>query len=114
MICSEVADWIEKVTPGWRAWKGAIFFAALTLMFTTGLWLEGRLFPFDVSQPLVALAAVADVGIGIPYFVARMLGTGTGRVVAVTFEYGNAFAIVAGLLNMLVVLDTYDIAQGKK
>ena len=83
-------------------------------MFTTGLWLEGRLFPFDVSQPLVALAAIADLGIGAPYFVARALGSGAGRVVAVTFEYGNAFAIVAGLLNMLVVLDAYDIAQGRK
>lgn len=97
-----------------RTSKGVVFLAALSLMFTTGLWLEGRLFPFDVSQPLVALAAIADLGIGAPYFVARAIGSGAGRVVAVTFEYGNAFAIVAGLLNMLVVLDAYDIAQGRK
>jgi hypothetical protein len=32
----------------------------------------------------------------------------------VTYEYGNAFVIVAGLLNMLVVLDAYDVAQGRK
>jgi hypothetical protein len=83
-------------------------------MFATGLWLEGRLFPFELSQPLVALAAFADVGIGVPYFVAKALGFGDGRVVAITYEYGNAFAIVAGLLNMLVVLDAYDIAEGRK
>jgi hypothetical protein len=35
-------------------------------------------------------------------------------VVAITYEYGNAFIIVAGLLNMLVVLDVFDIAQGRK
>ena len=35
-------------------------------------------------------------------------------MVAVTYEYGNAFAIVAGLLNMLVVLDAWDVAEGRK
>jgi len=43
---------------------------------------------------------------------AQALGLGAGRVVAVTFEYGNAFAIVAGLLNMLVVLDAHDTLRG--
>jgi hypothetical protein len=83
-------------------------------MFAFGLWLEGRLFPFEIAQPLVALAAFADIGIGIPYFVAKAMGAGGGRVVAATYEYGNAFLIVAGLLNMLVVLDAFDVAQGRK
>ena len=97
-----------------RRQKGLTFLVALPLMFAFGLWLEGRLFPFEVRQPLVALAAFADIGIGIPYFVAQAAGAGAGRVVAVTYEYGNAFMIVAGLLNMLVVLDAFDIAQGRK
>jgi hypothetical protein len=87
---------------------------ALTLMFGFGLWLEGPLPPFDLSQPLVALAAFADLGNGIPYFVAKAFGVGRGNVVAITYEYGNAFIIVAGLLNMLAVLDAFDIAQGRK
>jgi hypothetical protein len=33
---------------------------------------------------------------------------------AVTYEYGNAFLIVAGLLNLLVVIDAYDTAVGRK
>jgi hypothetical protein len=97
-----------------RIEKGLIFLVTLPLMFACGLWFEGRLFPFDVTQPLVALAAVADLGIGIPHFVARAFGAGGGRVIAQTFEYGNAFLIVAGLLNMLVVLDAFDIAQGRR
>ena len=83
-------------------------------MFAIGIALEGRLFPFEPSQPLVALAAIAGVGIGIPYFIARSLGLGAGRVVAVTYEYGNAFLIVAGLMNLLVVIDAFDIASGRK
>ena len=97
-----------------RAQKGLIFLIALPLMFATGLWLEGRLFPFEVAQPLVALAAFADIGMGVPYFAAKAAGLGAGDVIAQSFEYGNAFLIVAGLLNMLVVLDAFDVAEGRK
>jgi hypothetical protein len=97
-----------------RVEKGLIFLVTLPLMFAAGIWLEGRLFPFELTQPLVALAAFADVGIGVPYLIATSLGLGGGRVVAITYEYGNSFLIVAGLLNMLVVLDAFDIAQGRK
>lgn len=94
--------------------KGAIFLAALTLMFVTGLAAEGRIFPFDFSEPLVGLAAFADLGIGLPYFLAKILAAGGGNVRAVSYEYGNAFLIVAGLMNLLVVIDAYDIALGRK
>jgi hypothetical protein len=74
--------------------KGLVFLIALPLMFAIGLGIKGRLFPFDIS--------------------AAALGLGGGEVRAVTYEYGNAFLIVAGLLNLLVVIDAYDIAQGRK
>ena len=57
---------------------------------------------------------MADLGIGLPFVAVSALGLGTGRVVAVTYEYGNTFILVAGLLNMLVVLDAYDMAHGRK
>ena len=97
-----------------RLQKGLVFLVTLLLMFAFGLWLEGRLFPFEFSQPLVALAALADLGVGLPFILARAMHAGAGRVVAVTYEYGNAFLIVAGLLNMLVVLDAFDVAEGRK
>ena len=67
-----------------------------------------------MTQPLVALAAIADLGIGCPYFVARLMGVGRGDVVVITYEYGNTFMIVAGLLNALVVFDAFDVAEGRK
>ena len=97
-----------------RRSKGLIFLVALPLMFTIGLAVHGRLFPFDVSEPLVGMAAVADLGIGLVYFMAGALGRGAGDVRAVTYEYGNAFLIVAGLLNLLVMVDAYDVAMGRK
>ena len=83
-------------------------------MFAIGIGIEGRVFPFQLAEPLAGLAAIADIGIGFPYFVAWALGLGGGRVLAVTYEYGNAFLITAGLLNMLVVIDAYDVAMGRK
>jgi hypothetical protein len=105
-----------------RRQKGVVFLVALTLMFVFGLWLEGALFPFQITvfpsvgipEPLVTLGALADLGVGLPYLLARASGAGAGRVVAITYEYGNTFLIVAGLLNMLVVLDAFDIAKGRK
>jgi hypothetical protein len=97
-----------------RRQKGVVFLLALPLMFLTGIWLQGRMFPFEVSEPLVALAAVANLGTGLPWFLARALEVGGGVVTAATYEYGNTFMIVAGLLNFLVVLDAFDIGMGRK
>ena len=97
-----------------RRSKGVVLLVALPVMFAIGLALRGRLFPVDWSEPLVGLAALADLGVGAVYFVASVLGYGAGDVRAVTYEYGNAFLIVAGLLNLLVVIDAYDVAVGRK
>jgi hypothetical protein len=106
-----------------RRQKGIVFLVTLLLLFGIGLWLEGQLFSFvpadlnftrPESQPLVALMALADMGMGIPYVASRVSGLGAGRVVAWTYEYGNTFLLVAGLLNMLVVLDAFDVAEGRK
>lgn len=97
-----------------RRQKGLVFLVAIPAMFAMGLWLDGRLFPFDFSEPLVGLAAVANLAIGVPYFAASVLGLGAGVVTAAAYEYGNAFLIVAGLLNMLVALDAYDVRLGRK
>lgn len=97
-----------------RRQKGIVFLLALPLMFATGLWLEGRLFPLEMSDPLVFLGAIANRGIGLPFVVARMIDAGLGTVTAASYEYGNTFLMTAGLLNFLVILDAFDIAKGRK
>lgn len=117
LVLVAVAAWL---VPGaghfWlgRRQKAAVFFGALIVMFAAGLLLEGRLFPFEPSEPLVFLEAIANIGLGGPWLVARMTDEGIGTVTAVTYEYGNAFLLVAGLLNYLVILDAFDIAMGRK
>jgi hypothetical protein len=94
--------------------KGILFLVVLMAMFVIGLRLHGRIFSVELSEPFVALMALANMGVGLPYFVARGMGYGAGIVTAVTYEYGNTFLIVSGLLNALVVIDAFDISMGRK
>ena len=94
--------------------KAAIFFVVLTFMYVLGLLAGGRLFDMQVSEPLVFLAALAEWAIGLPRVAAAVGGAGQGNVIAASYEYGNTFVIVAGLLNAMVILDAYDVATGRK
>ncbi len=97
-----------------RRQKGLVFLIAVPVMFAIGLALEGRLFSFQFSEPLVGLAAIANLGMGVPYFLGSALDLGKGVVTAASYEYGNTFLIVSGLLNMLVAIDAYDVRLGRK
>ena len=54
------------------------------------------------------------MGMGLPYFVLRYLLGYSGNVIGSGFEYGSAFVLTAGLMNLLLTLDTWDIAVGHK
>ena len=98
-----------------RPQKGLIFLGAIGALFVLGLAMDSRLqLTTGLDDILASLFSLAQMAIGVPYLVARMLGFDAGQVTSVTFEYGNTFTAVAGLLNVLVVLDAYDIAVGRK
>ncbi len=95
--------------------RGALILVCITLMFIIGLGMEGQLYrPPEQWISFNTLGCFADVGVGIPYLIAIQLGLGAGVPTSQTFDYGWAYLIVAGLLNYLVVLDAFDIAQGRK
>jgi hypothetical protein len=94
-----------------RTDKAFVFFVTLVAMFVIGIACGGRLFPLQPNDPLVFLEAVAEWMLGLPRLVAGLGGFGAGQVTSSTYEYGNTFLIVAGLLNSLVVLDAVDLAK---
>jgi hypothetical protein len=94
--------------------KAVVFFVVIITMVAVGLACGGRLFPFQLAEPLVFLAALAQWFVLAPRVLSSMLGLGQGDIVAAAYEYGNTFLIVAGLLNALVMLDTFDRATGRK
>jgi hypothetical protein len=97
--------------------RGLIFAACIVGMFVLGLGMEGKLYDLpsvSVNEPLQFFGLFADVGVGLPYYLAEHAGLGDGEPTVQTFDYGTTFLWVCGLLNYLVVLDAYDIAQGRK
>jgi len=103
--------------------RGLLFLIVLTGTFILGLALRGRLFWPTVADPpsalhfdlITVLWFLAQIGSGLCYIVSYLLGFGTmPQPEAATFEYGNTFLFLAGLLNYLVVYDAYDVAKGRK
>jgi len=94
--------------------RAIVFFGSITIMLALGIQLQGRLFNPDFGDFFSALKFIADAGSGLLYWVPWLRGLGTGDPTAYTYDYANVFIYVAGLLNMLVIVDAFDIALGRK
>lgn len=94
--------------------RGLCFFFSILCMFLIGLFLQGSLVGLDFSDLFGFLKWFAEAGAGLPYLVTKVMGAGGGEITSYTFDYGNIFLYSAGLLNMLIMLDAYDICVGRK
>lgn len=101
---------------GYRA-RATVFFLIVLLMFSIGLSIDGSLYTLIESLRTGALlrllASFGSIGAGLIYFIAAALGM-HGDVRSITYEYGTTFTLTAGLMNLLLVLDCFDIAGGRK
>lgn len=98
-----------------RTGKGLLFLGAIGAMFLLGVSMDARLQLYmGIDDPLALIISLGQVAMGLPYFVARGLGYEAGRVTSMTYDYGITFTAAGGLLNVLVVLDAYDTALGRK
>ncbi len=94
--------------------RAAAFFVLVLATLALGCQLQGRL-PWTFSgSPLPILATFAAMGNGAAFFGLRFAVGYQGVIEAQGFEYGSAFILTAGLMNLLLVLDAWDIARGKK
>lgn len=96
--------------------RTAIVYAlVVTATFLLGMSFQGRLYTIEPGQPLSILATFAVFGAGLLNVAGRVLSENPGgAVLAVTYEYGCAYLLTAGLMNLLLMLDAYDIAVGRK
>lgn len=99
---------------GYRA-RATIFFVIVLVLFVIGLSIDGSLYTLRDSGGalLKILASLGSMGAGALYFIARAMGI-HGDVTSLTYEYGTTFTLTAGLMNLLLVLDCFDIAEGRK
>jgi hypothetical protein len=97
--------------------RALVYFVCTLGLFCLGVLYGARLqFHVGFDDPLAVVRSTAQVVVGAPYFLARLLGLGQdpALITRSTFEYGSTFTEVAGLLNILVALDAFDIAAGRK
>jgi hypothetical protein len=94
--------------------RAIFFFVWLLLPLAIGCYYQGRLPWMLDGSPLQILATLGAMGIGIPFFVLQFGWGYAGDITAPGFEYGSTFILSAGLMNMLLVLDTWDISVGRK
>ncbi len=97
-----------------RIGRGVVFGLIVMALFVGGIGLHGKVYRPEADEPLTYLAAAGAAGVGLPYVVAHAMGFGFGDIRTQTYEYGNTFTLVAGLLNLLIVLDAYDVASGRR
>ncbi|MEO6326558.1 MAG: DUF6677 family protein [Thermoanaerobaculia bacterium] len=97
-----------------RRARGAAYAFIVTTAFVVGLLLQGKLYTFDSEHPLTILATLTNLATGLVNIGARGLGLGVGDRTVATFEYGTTYLLSAGLMNVLLVIDVFDIASGRK
>lgn len=98
---------------GFRA-RAAAFFTIGVVLFAIGIAIDGGLYsPLEGGGLLHLLAAIGSMGAGVLYFGAAAVGP-HGDLTSITYEYGTAFIISAGLMNLLLVLDAFDLSEGRK
>jgi hypothetical protein len=98
-----------------RRWiRGLLLLISVFVMFFLGLMMEGKVYSPNTGDILDILGFVGDIGAGGLYFLARGMDWGQGAIHKAVADYGTKYIIVAGLLNIICIVDAYHIAIGKK
>ena len=121
--------WLPAVALGWlvpggghfllkRRARGALLLFAVASMFLLGIMLRGVLFEPKSGDLLTIIiyygGFLGNLASGIFYLLTVWLGYVQPDVAGHMHDYGTKFLVTAGLLNVLAMVDAYEIAAGKK
>jgi hypothetical protein len=124
-----VGKWLPAVLVAWlipggghfmlkRPGRGGLIAASVTAMFLLGLMMRGMLFERQTGDLLTTViyygGFIGDLMSGLLYFVTVWLGYAQPDVAGHVHDYGTKFLVAAGLLNVLAMVDVFEIASGKK
>jgi hypothetical protein len=128
-VNNSVGKWLPAVVLAWivpggghfllkRPGRGGLIAASVTAMFLLGLMMRGALFQPQTGDLLTTVIYVGgfigNLMSGILYFVTVWLGYNQADVAGHVHDYGTKFLVAAGLLNVLAMVDAFEIASGKK
>ena len=97
-----------------RKWRALILFVSILSMFLLGLGMNGELFSIHSGSYLEQLGFFGEMSVGVAMPTALFFGYAGGNPFFASADYGTAFLVAAGMLNVLTIFDAYDIARGRK
>jgi hypothetical protein len=101
-----------------RPARGGLLAASVGAMFLLGLMMRGALFypqTGDILTSVIYIGGfIGNLMSGIFYLLAVWLGYNQPDVAGHVHDYGTKFLVAAGLLNILAMVDAFEIATGKK
>ncbi len=122
--------WLWPVVLGWlvpggghfllkRNGRGGLILASVTCMFVLGVMMRGALFIPQTSGDMLSILIntggyIGDMASGLLFFVTTWLGYSQLDIPGHVHDYGTKFLVTAGLLNILAMVDAYEIAGGRK
>jgi hypothetical protein len=124
-----VGQWLPAVAVAWiipggghfllkRPGRGGLIAASVAAMFLLGLMMRGALFQPQGNDLLTMViyygGFIGDLMSGLPYFLTVWLGYNQPDVAGHVHDYGTKFLVAAGLLNVLAMVDAFEIATGRK
>jgi hypothetical protein len=121
--------WAAPVLIGWivpggghfflkRPGRGALLLVSITLMFVLGLMMRGMMFTPQSGDLLTTVinygGFIGDLASGALYLITMMIGYNQPDMAGAVHDYGTKFLVTAGLLNILAMVDAYEIAAERK
>ena len=121
--------WLPAVALGWlipggghfllkRTGRGLLLLLSITGMFLCGLMMRGAMFQPQTGDILTTLintgGFIGDICSGILYLLSNWLGYNQPDVAGHVHDYGTKFLVTAGLLNLLAMVDAFEIAARRK
>ena len=101
-----------------RTGRGGLLATCVISMFVLGLMMRGALFQWQTGDILTTViycgGFIANVMSGICYLFTVWLGYNQLDMAGAVHDYGSKFLVAAGLLNLLAMVDAFEIATGKK
>jgi TM2 domain-containing membrane protein YozV len=101
-----------------RTGRGLLLLLSITSMFVCGLMMRGAMFQPASGDLLTVLintgGFLGNVCAGILYLLTVWLGYNQPDMAGAVHDYGTKFLVTAGLLNVLAMVDAFEIAARRK
>lgn len=101
-----------------RRGRGALIFGCVFLTFIVGILMRGPMFQPHGGDLLTTLITwggfFGDLASGLLYLLTVWLGYAQPDVAGHVHDYGSKLIVAAGLLNILAMVDAWEIAKGEK